>query len=127
MRCLLNLRGIKMKIKPFLRKAIEEDSLAVIRVLLESWFWPKSLGTMEPYERFEDDSPRGQISVLFTQDGDGWIQVISKPDPNEMNSMFRFRMPMIGGGESPRTRVALLILAEAIRLDNEKNPQHRGK
>lgn len=112
--------------KPSLKKAIEQDPLSVIRFLLESWFWPESLGTMESYERFEDDSPKGQISVQFTQDGDAWIQVISKPDPNEVNSTFRFRMPMIGGGESPRTRVALLILAEAIRLDNEKSPQHRG-
>ena len=64
--------------------------------------------------------------VASSKDGDGWIEVVSKPDPNELYSLFRFRVPVTGGGQSPRTRTALLILAEAIRLDNEEKPQHRG-
>lgn len=76
--------------------------------------------------RFEDDSPEGALWVGFSMDGDGWVQVIAKPDPNEFSTSLRFRMPLIGGGQSPRVRVALLILAEAIRLDNEEHPQHRG-
>jgi hypothetical protein len=36
-------------------------------------------------------------------------------------------MPLIGGGQSPRVRNALLILAEAIRLDNIDAPQDRRK
>jgi hypothetical protein len=37
------------------------------------------------------------------------------------SSALRFRMPGNGGGLSSRTRIDLLILAEAIRLDNEEN------
>lgn len=108
------------------RKAIKEDPTGVIRLLLESYFWPDSLSTLCNYARFEDDSPNGLLSVAFTDDGDGWVGVIAKPDPNEIHATFRFRMQLSGGGQSPRTRAALLILAEAIRLDNENNPQHRG-
>ena len=35
----------------------------------------------------------------------------------------RFRMPIVGGGQSPRVRNALMILALAIKLDNEEHPQ----
>ena len=38
-------------------------------------------------------------------------------------SALRFRMPGGGGGMSFRTRVALLILARAIQLDEDK-PMH---
>lgn len=113
--------------KPSLLKAIEEDPLSVIRALLEANFWLSSLSTQGSYERFEDDSPQGKISVAFSPDGDSWILVLSQPDPNEMRRTLRFRIPFIGGGQSPRVRSALLILAEAIRLDNEESPQHRGE
>lgn len=123
-----------MPIKKGLQKAVEDNPLEVVHAILDSDFWLSSLETMGFYSRFEegkaerleDDSPKGAISVGFSNDGDGWIQVLSKPDSDDYHTAFRFRMPMIGGGQSPRTRVALLILAEAIRLDNEKNPQHRG-
>lgn len=111
--------------KPSLIKAIKEDPLSVVRILLEQCFWLPSIKSKDSYLRFEDDSREGTIEVSFTPDGDGWIEVLSKPDPNEVHWSFRFRMPMMGGGQSPRTRVALMILAEAIRLDNEKNPQCR--
>lgn len=121
--------------KTSVKRAIEDDAAAVVSALLESHFWLPSLGVMtaylrhedaQPLKRLEDDSPTGSIQVVFTQDGDGWMQIIATPDPEDFHTTFRFRMPMIGGGQSPRTRVALLILAEAIRLDNEENPQHRG-
>ena len=117
-------RGLEMKTA--LMKAIREDPSSVIRALLGSCFWLPSLSSDGSYRRFEDDSPEGMIVVAFTKDGDSWIGVISKHDPSEANFMFRFRMPLMGGGESPRVRSALLILAEAIRLDNEDHPQHRG-
>lgn len=92
---------------------------------LEDIFWPETLKPMTWYRRFEDDSPTGSISVVFGEDGDGHITVYSKPDPNEMKFSMRFRMAMTGGGQSPRVRNALLALAEAIRRDNEENPQNR--
>ena len=120
--------------KKGLKKAVEDSPLEVVHAILDSNFWLSSLETMGFYSRFEeekaerleDDSPEGVISVGFSNDGDGWIQVLCKPDRDDFHTTFRFRMPLIGGGQSPRTRVALLILAEAIRLDNENNPQHRG-
>ena len=110
---------------PSLVEAIKEDPAVVIRTLLESDFWIGSLDAMESYMRFEDDSRKGSIRVTFSPDGDGWIMIMSERDPNDLNWSSRFRTDFSGGGESPRVRVALLIMAEAIRLDNEKHPQHR--
>lgn len=100
----------------------EEDR---IKKLLEENFWLPTLDTMSNYQRFEDDSMSGSLNVAFGTDGDGHITVIQDRDPKEFKLAMRFRMPMIGGGESPRVRNALLILAEAIRLDNLDHPQHR--
>lgn len=110
---------------PTVREIIEQDPEYVIGLLLKSEFWLQSLSTMQFYTRHEDDTMEGSISVGFGMDGDGWIEVMSKPDPNEAHTTFRFRMDG-GGGQSPRVRVALLVLAEAIRLDNAEHPQDRG-
>ena len=96
-----------------------------IKRLLESHYWPSELKPGELYQRYEDDSPEGYIAVTFGGDGDAHLMVIGKQDPNEHKLSFRFRMPMKGGGQSPRVRNALLILAEAIRLDNLDRPQSR--
>lgn len=98
---------------------------ATIHKLLNAPFWPETLETGKCYQRFEDDSPNGYISVVFGGDGDGHLMVIAEQDPNDHKLSMRFRMPLQGGGQSPRVRNALLILAEAIRLDNEDHPQHR--
>lgn len=58
------------------------------------------------------------MSVCIDRQGDAWITVQSRPFVG-----CRFRMPLVGGGQSPRVRTALVILAEAIRLDNEEHPQ----
>jgi len=99
----------------------------IIKKLLEEPFWLDTIETQNSYSRFEDDSYSGNISVQFTQDGDSWITILSKPDENDYHLSMRFRMPLIGGGQSPRVRNALLILAEAIRLDNIDAPQDRRK
>ena len=101
------------------------DPMKTIKALLELPFWPPTLDTKTSYTRFEDDSRLGTINVQFTQDGDGWIVILCEQDPNECKISMRFRMPMIGGGQSPRVRNALLILAEAIRMDNLEHPQDR--
>ena len=91
----------------------------IIQALLESNFWLSSIETMSPYERLHDDhdgTELGRLNIMFSPDGDARIWI----EGNKMSDTLRFRMPMGGGGMSPRTRVALLILAEAIRLDNEK-------
>jgi hypothetical protein len=101
------------------------SNTASLRKLLETPFWPDTLRTGEFYQRYEDDSPLGNISVVVGGDGDAHLSVIQELDPNDRHLSMRFRMPMTGGGQSPRVRNALLFLAEAIRLDNLENPQNR--
>lgn len=119
-----------MEVRFLPRAAIEimrnEPSLNDLHVMLETPWWPPSLKTGKFYQRFEDDSPLGSISVVIGGDGDAHLSVICECDPNERNLSFRFRMPMSGGGQSPRVRNAILFLAEAIRLDNQDKPQDRG-
>lgn len=89
-----------------------------IHKILTSYFWPPSLHTTEIYERQHDDTDgeigEGYLTVEFNSVGDAFVGVDGKT--------LRFRMNN-GGGKSPCVRNALLVLAEAIRLDNEERPQ----
>ena len=97
--------------------------LAVSRAmntLIEGAYWPPCLETRKPYCRRHDDtdgdlSVAQEISVTIGPDGDVWVAARGTP-------AMRFRM-YAGGGESLRVRNALLVLAEAIRRDNEDRPQ----
>lgn len=100
-----------------------DDFPALITEILESDFWLNAVRTGEEYERLQDDhdgSFEGKVTVMFSEYGDAFVSVSSQDQPNPR--MIRFRTPGGGGGMSPRTRVALLVLAEAIRQDNKKNP-----
>jgi len=107
-----------------LQQLCQNNPDEVIKVLLESHFWLKDLEPSTAYGRFDDDTYTGHITVVFSQDGDGWLEVLSEKDPEDPFS-HRFRMPFHGGGQSGRVRTALLILALAIKLDNEERPQQR--
>jgi hypothetical protein len=88
-----------------------------IKKLLEVPFWPSSLTPNKPYTRLHDDhdgTHQGRIGVIFDQMGDAYIFSDHQP-------FLRFRT-WGGGGNSLRVRNALVILAEAIRLDNEDKP-----
>ena len=87
----------------------------------EAWKEIPSAGPAQV--RYEDDSPKGRLAVLFSGDMDAWVEIL--PDPDEMKSVLRFRVTEIGGGESARVRQALMILAMAIKADNEDRPQNR--
>lgn len=92
---------------------------AQIRQLLEAYFWPTHLQPNRRYVRLHDDHAgtfEGRLSIVIGEDGDAWVAT-DGPEP------LRFRMPTTGGGRSPYTRTALVILAEAIRLDDEANDQ----
>lgn len=107
-----------MKKRP--NKIRHDDIPNQIRQILESDFWLPTIRTTTQYERLQDDHDGtfvGSLRVVFTENGDAFICVTSKDCPNP--EMIRFRMPGIGGRLSRHTRVALLVLAEAIRLDNE--------
>lgn len=92
----------------------------VHRVLKHPFFIP-DLTTRQAYIRLHDDhdgTGQGSIIVSFSEDGDAWIEV----DPSHDRAPLRFRS-FFGGGMSLRVRNALMILALAIKLDNEEHPQ----
>ena len=84
--------------------------------LLEGNFWLEGLQANRAYFRSHDDcagESESGIEVYFDQFGDGYIKT-----PMLRYGTCRFRTQG-GGGKSLRVRNALMILAEAIRLDNE--------
>jgi len=94
-----------------------------VHQLLNADFWLPSINVMEGYTRVHDDhdgSMTGIVQIMFGRDGDAHLST-----DKHMGASLRFRMPLVGGGQSKRVRTALLILAEAIRLDNEERPQTR--
>lgn len=108
--------GQHKKVPTLEKKPVEER----IKEILDDCFWLPTLKSDENYFRTHDDCDgdlNEGIGVAIDMVGDVWIQTHVRP----MNSL-RFRMPMGGGGRSHRVRNALLILAEAIRLDNADNP-----
>lgn len=92
-----------------------------IKKILETPFWPQGVDSDRAYFRTHDDCDGNTMfgtGVAFSQDGDAWIWTTAQ----FAGSSCRYRMPMIGGGRSPRVRNALLILAMAIKMDNEEAP-----
>lgn len=89
----------------------------MVKKVLETPFWPDEIVADRRYFRTHDDcdGDRGEgVSVTITPDGDAWVETRTKP-----GSTCRYRMPLFGGGNSPRVRNALLLLAVAIKLDND--------
>lgn len=85
------------------------------RHVLENPWWEQSLETMVSYSRLHDDhdgTQMGRIMVTMGPDADAWVSL------DTMRGL-RFRTPA-GGGRSPRTRNALMILALAMKLDEEQ-------
>lgn len=105
-------------------KMCKEHPDEVAQVIVETPFWPKTLEPMERYERFDDDTRLGHLSVIFSRDSDAWIDLQSEKDPDEPNFSHRFRT-FFGGGQSLRVRNTILLLALAIKLDNRERPQNR--
>lgn len=94
-----------------------------VKTFLEKLAWLPTFSAMENYSRLHDDHDGeciGTIVVTFGRDGDAWVSI---PDSRQG---LRFRT-YGGGGRSIYTRMALMVLAEAIRLDNEENPQNRTR
>ena len=90
-----------------------------VHEILDEDFWLPGLRPDEFYFRTQDDCDGDQnngIAVGIDRQGDAWIQANKRSF-----SGYRYRMPLSGGGSSPRVRRALVILAEAIRLDNEEH------
>ncbi len=105
--------------------SVPQDKIpGVIETILESSFWLQTIQTMNAYQRLHDDddgTKEGVLNVVFTPDGDARVWITG--EEARLSPTLRFRTEIGGGGNSPRTRVALLILAEAIRRDNKEHPQ----
>lgn len=89
-----------------------------IKEVLETPYWIPTLKADHSYFITNDDCDGNLhegISVMMDSQGDAWITVSDK----KAYSSARMRT-FAGGGHNHRTRNALMILAEAIRLDNEK-------
>jgi hypothetical protein len=96
------------------RTATNRQVAVALDTLLEKLFWPASLRPEVGYARTHDDcegDPSQTLEVYVTADGDAHLVATAFQS-------LRFRHGL-GGGLSPRTRNALLVLAEAIRRDNE--------
>lgn len=103
--------------KPELNKALHD--------LLEGDYWIDTLSPNESYSRLHDDTDGHTttdhtLQVYVAQDADLHVFL-----PNSMESL-RFRS-YFGGGKSLRVRNALMVLAEAIRRDNEDRPQNNPR
>lgn len=102
---------------------MREITPKLLKEILETPFWPATLQVETSYSRTHDDHDGnwdGVISVQVDQMGDVWFSAHGR------RHAMRFRT-YGGGGVSLRTRNALLILAEAIRLDNEERPEPLDK
>lgn len=105
------------------RKTLSQEKVpGIVQALLETPFWLPTLTTMNTYARLHDDhdgTKEGVLNVVFSPDGDAhvWIAGID----GRVSQSLRFRN-YGGGGVSLRTRNALLVLAEAMRLDSEEYP-----
>lgn len=117
----LCVHSVKLGPENFCHDCTAPDMSAIVKRLLESYFWLPTLVSNTRYSRQHDDTDGnphdGWLHVMIGEDGDAWILTTVGGES------MRFRMPMIGGGRSQHTRTALVILAEAIRMDNEARPQ----
>jgi len=81
------------------------------------------LSNEKTYRRLHDDhdgTGLGIITIFIGPDDDVWVRT----DKDQHDSTLRFRHEL-GEGMSPRVRNALLILALAIKRDNEARPQYK--
>lgn len=87
---------------------------------LETLPWPSILRSNTLYSRVHDDHDgdyQGEVHISFSPDGDAWIETTR----THLGTPLRFRTPF-GGTMSQRVRNALVILAFAIKMDNEERP-----
>lgn len=92
----------------------------VKELLGENFEWPENLRSNESYVRMHDDHDGtfdGMLHVTIGPDGDAWV----KTTGTKQCQSLRFRTHG-GGGSSLLVRNALVLLAEAIRLESEHVP-----
>lgn len=118
-------RLLRNKVESLLEDYPEE----VLDLVLNRPFWHSKVKTNINYRRRSDDTDGDDlgISIIFSQDGDAWVQVDSYRKNRKTgedlpdSGSHRFRT-YYGGGSSMRTRIAFMILARAIQLDQAEKP-----
>lgn len=98
----------------------EKQISTAIDTVLENYYWISGIRSGDSYSRRHDDTDGENgidqyLTIHISHDGDAWVE-----QKGTFGSL-RFRTGF-GGGRSPRVRNALLLLAEAIRRDNEEFP-----
>lgn len=90
--------------------------------------FPKRLEINTPYKRFGDNTRYSTITVFFRQDGDATLMITECPYNDDKEPLATacvdFRAAF-GGSQSEPVYRALVLLAEAIAICNEQQPQHR--
>ena len=103
----------------------DEEIAQAIDILLEGEYWPNRIKSNELYQRIHDDTDGknnpSDLTQYLSLGVDNWGDVHINIPPGKWREL-RFRTRG-GGGQSERVRKALIILMEAIRRDNEKNPE----
>lgn len=101
---------------------MSEQILKNIRKMLKDGIpWPPELSSRESYSRLQDDhdgTEEGIVTVTFSPDGDAWLWT-------DIQKSLRFRTSA-GGGRSIMVRNALVLLALAIKLENDEQ-ERRNK
>lgn len=102
-----------------------EGKAEEIKKLLETPFWIEGIESNVLYETEDDDSPPDEafLRVVFSIDGDAWVSKFT--GHNAMKSIRKRTYQ--GGGKDLRTRIALMILAYAMKLDEEERKAHLAK
>ena len=106
-----------------MREVSTDRLLRDTKRVLENPFWIPTLEPDKVFSRLHDDhdgTREGTINVFFDRMGDAYVSIEGRD--SRSNGLLRFRT-VGGGGLSERTRNALMILAEAIRLDNKDCPR----
>lgn len=115
-RIIMEMAGhIKENSQPAVGEPDQQDYQKIVEKLLNAPYFLPHLTTDKNYSREEDDSEMGAgvgVTVRIDSFGDIYLWTTGE------KRIHRFRT-MGGGGNSLRTRNALMILAEAMRLDSE--------
>ena len=97
-----------------------------IKALLDDAYWLDDLEPQVEYSRSQDDHEgditNGVLHVVITCDGDAHVMITYQ----HSGEFIRFRTAL-GGGLSLRTRNALVILALAMKMDQEEQDKWNNR
>lgn len=103
----------------------DAPSAKSIQKLVETPFWIDGLESGVGYETHDDDTPNDKVAILrvmFSGDGDVWVAKLTDPSYASIR-----KRTHIGGGKDLRTRQALMILAYAMKLDDDERKAREAK